>query len=136
MLPHLKLVAAEGKMVEQRCASMGWSPFMLQYPSRKEVLEALESCDLFHFAGNSKSNKTNPVENALFLMDWQEAPLTVADLSHLRRKQPAFLSFLSTCDVASVGEQRHVDEPIHLGQRLFARRLSTCYRAYCSSDGR
>ncbi|BCS28099.1 CHAT domain-containing protein [Aspergillus puulaauensis] len=82
---------------------------------RKEVLQRLKTCKIFHFAGHGQSNSSEPSKSALLLSDWESNTLTVADLrnSRLQGASP-FLAYLSACSTGANSAVDLVDESIHL----------------------
>lgn len=81
-------------------------------PGRSDVLEAVETCDIFHFAGHGKTDLLDPSQSALTLAD---EPLTVDSLqkTNLRDRRP-FLAYLSACGTGQNKVDELVDESIHL----------------------
>ncbi|KAK3376293.1 CHAT domain-containing protein [Lasiosphaeria ovina] len=81
-------------------------------PYRDDVLSALDSCDIFHFAGHGLTNSSDPSERSLVLRD---GPLTVASLfeKKLHSHKP-FLAYLSACGTGQVGHEELIDEGLHL----------------------
>jgi CHAT domain-containing protein len=65
-----------------------------------------------HFACHAQSDLKNPSASHLLLVDHQDRPLTVQDLTGLQL-QHAELAFLSACTTARTGTAMP-DEPIHL----------------------
>jgi len=65
-------------------------------PYKEQVLSALSSCKIFHFAGYGSTHGSDPLRSFLLLKDWKEEPLTVASLLTTNlRKQTPFLAYLS-----------------------------------------
>ncbi|RDA94098.1 hypothetical protein CP533_5265 [Ophiocordyceps camponoti-saundersi (nom. inval.)] len=87
-------------------------------PIRSDVLAALATCNIFHFAGHG-STDSDPLRSRLFLEDWEEHPLIVADLieTDLSSNFP-FLAYLSACDTGQNPENETADEGIHLASAL------------------
>ncbi|EHK47299.1 hypothetical protein TRIATDRAFT_239890, partial [Trichoderma atroviride IMI 206040] len=84
-------------------------------PYRNDVLLAIETCQIFHFAGHGESHPTNPLQSTLLLRDWQDNPLTVASLleTNVNSSQP-FLAYLSACGSGQTTYRESLDESIHL----------------------
>ncbi|KAJ3577303.1 hypothetical protein NPX13_g3264 [Xylaria arbuscula] len=81
-------------------------------PTRKQVLEALDKCDIFHFAGHGRINPLDPLRSGLVLRD---DILTVADLleKNLGPHRPV-LAYLSACGTGQVKREDLIDESLHL----------------------
>jgi hypothetical protein len=81
---------------------------------KKDVLEHLRDCHVFHFAGHGHANPMDPSKSALLLDDWETDPLTVRDLrnENLHAKQP-FFAYLSASSTASINKKVLMDEAIH-----------------------
>lgn len=82
-------------------------------PRPAEVLKALETCDMFQFAGHGHSNLLDPLRSAIILAN--QARLEVLQLLEidLRRRQP-FLAYLSACGTGRIRNTRFADEGLHL----------------------
>ncbi|EJT72525.1 hypothetical protein GGTG_09390 [Gaeumannomyces tritici R3-111a-1] len=91
-------------------------PEILFEPNKAEVLDVLGDASLLHFAGHGRSNPAHPLQSALLLRDWEEAPLTVTDLMDRfrRRQHPRFLAYLSACSTGSNRDPDLADESLHL----------------------
>jgi tetratricopeptide (TPR) repeat protein len=84
-------------------------------PHKSCVLDSLQSCKVFHFAGHSNADNLNPLQSYLVLEDWKTSRLAVADLLQINlRKNAPFLAYLSACGTAQVYEDMHLDESMHL----------------------
>jgi len=100
---------------------------------RHDILTRLKnSCAIFHFAGHGLSDEEEPSRSALLL---GRESITVADLrnSRLQGSQP-FLAYLSACSTSKSGNEKLVDEAIHLvsGCQLagFRHTLGTLWEVY------
>ncbi|KAF4980507.1 hypothetical protein FZEAL_3495 [Fusarium zealandicum] len=84
-------------------------------PLKKDVLLALSSCSIFHFAGHGGTDLRNPLQSLLYLSDWQDSPLTVESVfeTNLGREMP-FLAYLSACGTSEIQVAGLVDEAIHM----------------------
>ncbi|KAK8031899.1 hypothetical protein PG990_001633 [Apiospora arundinis] len=82
---------------------------------KDEVLSALETCWIFHFAGHGSTHPANPLQSQLLLDDWEKDPLTVASLleTNLGSGSP-FLAYLSACGTGQIKTKELIDEGIHL----------------------
>ncbi|KAF4856854.1 hypothetical protein CGCSCA4_v000146 [Colletotrichum siamense] len=82
---------------------------------KKDVLAALETCRIFHFAGHGESNRRDPLKSHILLDDWMTQPLTTASLIEKNlASSPPFLAYLSACKTSENSNQDLVDENIHL----------------------
>jgi hypothetical protein len=86
---------------------------ILMKPKKKQVLSLLETCQIAHFACHGRSAVDNPSKSTLLLNDWQDDPLTVADIARLQLKR-AQLAYLSACQTADNIDEALLDEGIHL----------------------
>ncbi|KAJ4244166.1 hypothetical protein NW762_014547 [Fusarium torreyae] len=82
---------------------------------KKDVLSALRSCSVFHFAGHGRADPLNPLQSCLLLSDWQKDPLSVESVLdiNLGREMP-FLAYLSACGSGKIQVAGLVDEAIHM----------------------
>ncbi|KAL6832827.1 CHAT domain-containing protein [Trichoderma camerunense] len=87
----------------------------LPQPYKGDVLSAMMTCQIFHFAGHGETHPTDPLQSTLLLRDWQSEPLTIASLleSNLTSNSP-FLAYLSACGTGRVINEKLEDESIHL----------------------
>lgn len=84
-------------------------------PCRTNVLSALETCRIFHFAGRGSTHPTEPLQSQLLLDDWDREPFTVASLLETNlTSKPPFLAYLSACGTGQILDEGSVDESIHL----------------------
>ncbi|KAL5867505.1 hypothetical protein ACKVWC_011394 [Pyricularia oryzae] len=82
---------------------------------KRDVLSALEACEIFHFAGHGGTDPLEPLHSKLLLDDWQSEPFTVATLLETNPSaNPPFLAYLSACGTGQILHKRSVDESIHL----------------------
>jgi CHAT domain-containing protein len=85
-------------------------------PSRtQDVLEALPTCEIFHFAGHGHANEQDPLKSCLLLEDWKTNQFTVSTLLDLdvREKTP-FLAYLSACGTGRIRNHRLRDQSLPL----------------------
>lgn len=88
---------------------------LMTEPRKDDVLNALKSCSVFHFAGHGASHPEDPLKSALILADCKDNPLTVADLTDLKLHQnPPFLAYLSACSTGDSKVTKLIDEGMHL----------------------
>jgi hypothetical protein len=113
-LQSLPFATDEVEMLKSLCLSLKLNP--ITPVSRKDdILEHLQACRIFHFAGHGRSDLADPSRNCLLLKDWETNPLTVEDLlSHRLQEHAPFLGYLSACSTAANKAVSLVDEGIHL----------------------
>ena len=110
----LPFTIAEVEEVKNLCPSLQLQPVI---PSlRKDnILQELQACRIFHFAGHGHSDPAEPSRSCLLLEDWNTNPLTVGDLrDHRLQENPPFLGFLSACSTGANKTVRLADEGINL----------------------
>ncbi|KAF3071998.1 hypothetical protein CFAM422_005757 [Trichoderma lentiforme] len=84
-------------------------------PYKVDVLSAMKTCQIFHFAGHGETHLTDPLSSKLLLKDWQKDPLTVASLLETDlSSNPPFLAYLSACGTGQILDEDNLDESIHL----------------------
>ncbi|KAB5536166.1 CHAT domain-containing protein [Coniochaeta sp. 2T2.1] len=110
----LGFAGAEIASVTAVCDSMGLPHFRAR-PYKQDVLQALETCTIFHFAGHGVTHPTEPLQSQLLLEDWDSEPFTVASLLEMNLSSKApFLAYLSACGTGQILDAGSVDESIHL----------------------
>jgi hypothetical protein len=111
---QLYFADAEAQAIAQICQKCS---IAVVEPSRTKVsvLDALQSCDILHFAGHGQASRVDPLQSKLFLNDWKTAPLTVHELieANIGEHRP-LLAYLSACETGQVNDQRGIDEGLHL----------------------
>ncbi|KAI9902249.1 hypothetical protein N3K66_004066 [Trichothecium roseum] len=111
---RLPFAQKEVEMLKTVCPSLGLVP-MLPEQQRSSLLEALQRCEIFHFAGHGASDSADPLQSHLLLRDWQTAPLTVGDLMDRQlQENPPFLAYLSACSTGAIKKVDLSDEGIHV----------------------
>ncbi|CAJ0551528.1 Ff.00g114580.m01.CDS01 [Fusarium sp. VM40] len=113
--PRLEHVAKEVQAVRDLVDSSTALSLTEPMPFKKDVLSALASCSIFHFAGHGGADTKNPFQSLLLLSDWQDDPLTVECVfeTNLGHKKP-MLAYLSACGTGEIQAVSLVDESIHL----------------------
>lgn len=104
----------EIELLRHLCKSMALHPVE---PERykSDILSHLRNCEIFHFAGYSKTDNFDPSQSYLLLRDWETDPLTVANILDLYiHDRPPFLVYLSACGTGEIRVKKLVDESIHL----------------------
>ncbi|KAF7502933.1 hypothetical protein GJ744_004809 [Endocarpon pusillum] len=110
----LQSATQEIEELEGLCSSMN---LQVRKPSpyKEQVLSALNSCKIFHFAGHGLTDPSDPSKSQLLLADWKTEPLTVASLMETNlRKQMPFLAYLSACGTGQIKHDELIDEGLHL----------------------
>ncbi|KAI1291225.1 CHAT domain-containing protein [Xylaria venustula] len=104
----------EVEMVKGLCPSLQLQPIT---PSlrKDDVLQGLQACRIFHFAGHGSLDPIEPSQSCLLLEDWKTNPLTVGDIrDHRLQENPPFLGFLSACSTGANKAAKLADEGINL----------------------
>lgn len=112
----LPFAVDEVNMLSALCPSLRLEPVM---PPRRrdEVLEHLQKCKIFHFAGHGQSDPADPSRSCLLLEDWKTNPLTAGTLrDHRLQDNPPFFAYLSACSTGTNESDRFADEGVHLAQ--------------------
>ncbi|EEU44475.1 uncharacterized protein NECHADRAFT_85054 [Fusarium vanettenii 77-13-4] len=82
---------------------------------KQDVLQHLETCQIFHFAGHGVENISDPLRSSLLLHDWETDPLTVGDVLEVNLSEGnPFLAYLSACETGQVSMSKFRDESVHL----------------------
>ncbi|KAF5981746.1 putative 30S ribosomal protein S17P-like protein [Fusarium bulbicola] len=106
----LPFVKEEVSAIAKLCKSMNLEP-RIPEQHKQAVLEELQNCKVFHFAGHGKTDG-NPSQSGLLLTD---GILTVSELMDINlRKNAPFLAYLSACGTGQIGGDAFFDESIHL----------------------
>ncbi|KAL5589790.1 hypothetical protein FOVSG1_011657 [Fusarium oxysporum f. sp. vasinfectum] len=107
---NLPFVKEEVSTIANLCKSMNLESCVPDQ-HKQAVLEHLQSCRIFHFAGHGKTDG-NPSQSGLLLSD---GILTVSELMDINlRKHAPFLAYLSACGTGQIGGDAFFDESIHL----------------------
>lgn len=111
-LPH---ATREVESIANICRRHGLAARVLPR-TKREVLSALSSCSMFHFAGHAGADMVDPSRGRLLLEDWETDELTVASLMDidlgLREERP-FLAYLSACGTGRT-DLELADQTMHL----------------------
>ncbi|KAI8711117.1 CHAT domain-containing protein [Fusarium sp. LHS14.1] len=111
----LPFAGEEVKAVLEAFRPMSVKLLQLDQRTKEMVLALLRDSDIFHFAGHGYTDDTDPSQSHLRLQDWEENPLTVADLLAMNlREQNPFLAYLGACGTGQIEEAKHLDEGVHL----------------------
>jgi len=109
----LQFATQEVDELERLCSS---NKLQVSKPSpyKEQVLSALSSCKILHFAGYGSTHESDPLRSFLLLKDWKEEPLTVASLLTTNlRKQTPFLAYLSAGGTGQIKSNNFLDEGLH-----------------------
>ncbi|KAI1370096.1 CHAT domain-containing protein [Hypoxylon crocopeplum] len=110
----LEFAEREVAMLSQLCPDLKLQPIR-PAPRKADVLEHLDNCNIFHFAGHGMSDPQEPSRSTLLLDDWQTNSLTVGDLRDYKvQENRPFLGYLSACSTGSNQIEGLVDEAVHL----------------------
>jgi CHAT domain-containing protein len=111
---RLPFAKDEITMLHESCKSLSLNPIE-PGQSKKDVMDHLRDCEIFHFAGHGHTDFDNPSNSHLRLQDWKNEPLTVQDLLETSlHNNPPFLAYLSACGTGRVDEGRFIDESLNL----------------------
>ncbi|KAF3175042.1 hypothetical protein TWF788_008514 [Orbilia oligospora] len=110
----LPFVESEVQVLEELYSSLQLKCVMPTL-RKHDVLENLQRCKIFHFAGHGSSHPTEPSQSYLLLEDWKTNPLTVGDIRDCRfQGNPPFLGYLSACLTGANEAKKLADEGVHL----------------------
>jgi tetratricopeptide (TPR) repeat protein len=112
----LRHVFAEIEEVKELLKSKSCSCIALSdQPQKESVLQHLEKCQIFHFAGHGNEDISDPSRSSLLLHDWQTDPMTVESMLDLNlSERNCFIAYLSACETGRVTKPKFCDESIHL----------------------
>ena len=85
----------------------------LLQPSKADLLDALKTCTIAHFACHGTADRVEPAKSGLLLGKKTVEKLTIEDLDILSC-QNAQIVYLSACSTAEVGVMNLADESVHL----------------------
>jgi tetratricopeptide (TPR) repeat protein len=86
---------------------------VLSQPTKKDALSSIKSSHICFLGCHGETNEADPSQSRLLLHDWQNDPLTVADIVNLKLDRGRF-AFLSACHSADNPNLDLLDESIHL----------------------
>ncbi|KAI1365835.1 CHAT domain-containing protein [Xylaria arbuscula] len=87
-------------------------------PSRSYLINELQYCTFFHFAGHGKADATDPLQSSLHVAD---GLITVQELIDLRLNlSPPVLAYLSACLTGNTRVDNLIDEGVHLAASFLA----------------
>ncbi|KAF3134966.1 hypothetical protein TWF594_008574 [Orbilia oligospora] len=89
----------------------------LERPTKKDVLDHLRKCTIFHFAAHGNSDPLDPSKSALLVSNWEENSLTVEQLigyDFRQTSQSPWLAYLSACSTSDSSIEKLHDESINL----------------------
>ncbi|KAL4743374.1 CHAT domain-containing protein [Aspergillus similis] len=112
--PRLEFAGREVEILHDLCKTMGLDPIRPR-EYKQNIMSCLPQSKIFHFAGHGYTDRSDPSKSHLLLMDGKDSPFTVANLLEMNlRKHSPFLAYLSACGTGRIGDDRFVDESIHL----------------------
>lgn len=85
----------------------------LSRPSKADLLGALNTCTIAHFACHGTADRVEPAKSGLLLGKENVEKLTIEDLDIISC-QNAQIVYLSACSTAEVGVMNLADESVHL----------------------
>ena len=94
-------------------ASKWASCLHLSQPSKADILNALKTCTIAHFACHGTADRVEPAKSGLLLGKETVEKLTIEDLDILSC-QNAQIVYLSACSTAEVGVMNLADQSVHL----------------------
>ncbi|KAH8664752.1 CHAT domain-containing protein [Ilyonectria robusta] len=111
-LTPLPFVAREIDQIEKICASFKLESTTLKEPITRQVLDNMDGCAIFHFAGHGRVDPLEPSQSGIVMRD---GLLTVANLMDAKlQSKPPFLAFLSACLSGANDVIELQDEGVHL----------------------
>ncbi|KAL4745605.1 hypothetical protein BDW72DRAFT_198489 [Aspergillus terricola var. indicus] len=111
---RLPFAVEEVRLLHGLCKSMDLEPVQPE-GHKRDILQSLPHCRVFHFAGHGYTDSTDPLKSHLLLKNGKDDPFTVENLLELNlREHSPFLAYLSACGTGRIGDDRFVDESIHL----------------------
>ncbi|CAH0056068.1 unnamed protein product [Clonostachys solani] len=110
---HLPYATAEISELNKICKFMRYNVIdSSTVKTKSSLLENIQGCTIFHFAGHAYTDQKNPSESCLCL---KQDRIKVADLLELDLYSRApFLAYLSACGTLRSDADDLVDENIHL----------------------
>ncbi|KLO89414.1 uncharacterized protein LW93_1473 [Fusarium fujikuroi] len=107
-------ISKEISAIKNICQSRGFEVFQ---PNHKEdILQALTSCTLFHFAGLFAGSREDPFESQLLLSSGVTTVKDIVDTTP--RLHPPYLAYLSSCSTAKTYQDVFTDECLHAAGAL------------------
>ena len=82
-------------------------------PSKANILDALKTCTIAHFACHGTADRVEPAKSGLLLGKETVEKLTIEDLDTISCHN-AQIVYLSACSTAEVGKMNLADESVHL----------------------
>ena len=81
-------------------------------PSKADLVDALKTCTIAHFACHGTADRVEPAKSGLLLGKETVEKLTIEDLDTISC-QNAQIVYLSACSAAEVGVMNLADESVH-----------------------
>lgn len=105
-------VQEEVTAIEESASKWALSTTLLR-PSKTDLLDALTTCTIAHFACHGTADRVEPAKSGLLLGKETVEKLTIEDLDTISC-QNAQIVYLSACSTAEVGKMGLADESVHL----------------------
>ncbi|PQE31107.1 CHAT domain-containing protein [Rutstroemia sp. NJR-2017a WRK4] len=86
---------------------------VLEQPTKKDVLESFDICNIAHFACHGRADRLEPAKSSLLLGKETCEELTINDLDIINHDR-AQIAYLSACSTAENKVRNLADESIHL----------------------
>jgi CHAT domain-containing protein len=83
-------------------------------PTKSEVIKALRSCALAHFACHGSVNSVEPAKSSLMLGRETEENLTVDETIEIVMRTGPRIAYLSACSTAEIKAHSLINEAIHI----------------------
>jgi CHAT domain-containing protein len=116
-LSRLPAVPREVAALARRVSHLEQAVYVTdEQATHRAIRTHLSDSSWVHLACHAAQDSENPAESALFPWDWQQHPLTIAELVDLRLPRTE-LAFLSACQT-SAGSVRLTEESVHLAAAM------------------
>ena len=105
-------VQEEVTAIEDSASTWALSTTLMR-PSKADLVDALKTCTIAHFACHGTADRVEPAKSGLLLGKETVEKLTIEDLDTISC-QNAQIVYLSACSTAEVGVMNLADESVHL----------------------
>ncbi|RBA15894.1 hypothetical protein FPRO05_12115 [Fusarium proliferatum] len=111
----LPFARQEVEAIRGICSCMDLNIMEPENKRKADIKPHLQGCNIFHFAGHSHTDETNPSLSHLLLEEGRQNPLTVGELLDMNlKKSSPFLAYLSACGTGRFKDEKFADESLHL----------------------
>ncbi|CCT76202.1 uncharacterized protein FFUJ_14165 [Fusarium fujikuroi IMI 58289] len=111
----LPFARQEVEAIRGICSCMDLNIIEPENKRKADIKPHLQGCNIFHFAGHSHTDETNPSLSHLLLEEGRQNPLTVGELLDMNlKKSSPFLAYLSACGTGRFKDEKFADESLHL----------------------